>query len=224
MISKQLLVDSGCCKSDMAAQWADVLNKTCQKFGIDTPKRVAGFLAQTAHESGGYRRLTENLNYSAEGLANIWPMRFALRNPDGKWLKDERGRHRPNEVAQQLHRNPEMIANNVYANRMGNSDSASGDGWKYRGRGIIQLTGMNNYASFAMHCDNEALIHPELVGQTVLGAEAGGWFWRINELNKFADNMDIHGMTRRINGGLNGIEHREQLWKRLCTLLDIPKI
>lgn len=215
LVTEKLLVESGCCDAVMAKQWVKPLTSTCEKFRINSPARVAGFLAQTAHESGGYKTLTENLNYSAQGLANTWPNRYAQpqKGADGKWV--------PNDLAYKLERKPEAIANNAYANRMGNGDEASGDGWKYRGRGLIQLTGKENYVAFSLECDNEALVHPELVAQIDLGSDAAGWFWWKKEVNKFADAMDIVGMTKRINGGTIGLEHRTKLWKSLCSQLGL---
>lgn len=221
MITEDLLVSTGCCDAVMAKQWVEPLNQTCEKFGIDTPARVAGFLAQTAHESAGFKTLTENLNYSADGLANTWPNRYAKIGENNKYVRDANARYVPNDLAIRIQRQPERIANNAYANRMGNGDEASGDGWKYRGRGLIQLTGKDNYAGFTLECDNEALIYPELVGQTVLGAQAAGWFWRRNQVNQFCDAMDIEGMTRRVNGGTVGLAHRRQLWLKLCEALGL---
>jgi putative chitinase len=118
-------------KQATAEKWVDAVAAACQKFGIDTPKRIAGFLSQCAHESGGFERLQENLNYSAEGMAGIWPKRFAILGPDGKPVKKD-GKNQPNKFALALHRKPEMIANVVYSGRMGNGPIESGEGWKYR--------------------------------------------------------------------------------------------
>ena len=115
-------------------KWLPAIQVVCEHYAIDTPQRIAGFLAQTAHESAGYTALTDNLNYSAETMAVVWPNRFAEKGPDGKFVK-ENGKNKPNKFALALHRKPEMIANVVYSGRMGNGPVESGEGWKYRGRG-----------------------------------------------------------------------------------------
>ena len=183
---------------DMAEKWADSLNETCEEFGIDTPFRIAGFLSNVAHESAGFKFVKENLNYSAASLMRVWPSRF------------------PNiDVAQRYAMNPEKIANRAYADRMGNGDEASGDGAKFLGRGLIQLTGKNNYVAYSLACDNEALQYPEIVEQPKYAAESAGWFWNVNRLNTLADAQDVVGMCRRINGGTNGLDDRQMKYARL---------
>ena len=115
---------------------------------------------------------------------------------------------------------PEKIANRAYADRMGNGNEASGDGWKYRGRGLIQLTGADNYASFSMDADNEALVNPDLVAEPELAALSAGWFWSRNGLNALADNRDIVGMSKRVNGGTNGLDDRQMRYSRLISVLS----
>lgn len=193
-VSKEELVASGICNQAMADKWCDHLNATMNRFEINTPYRVAGFLAQVSHESGGFQFVVENLNYSAEALSRVWPSRF------------------PADIAAEYARNSEKIANRAYCDRMGNGDEASGDGWTYRGRGLIQLTGKDNYAAFSLACDNMALVEPNLVAEPALAAESAGWFWSRNSLNALADAKDIVGMTKRINGGVNGIDHRQALY------------
>jgi len=179
------------------------LNMTMIRNDIDTPVRQAMFLRQVAHESGNLRAVTENLNYSVQGLRSTFRKYF------------------PNdEIAAQYARQPEKIANRVYANRMGNGDEASGDGWKYRGRGLIQLTGKNNYTAFSLHADNNALIEPDLVALPELAAESAGWFWVTNGLNKLADTGDVKVVTRRINGGYNGLDDRQNKFDKLLIILD----
>jgi len=178
------------------------LNMTMIRNDIDTPVRQAMFLSQLAHESGSFRAVEENLNYSVQGLRSVFRKYF----PD-------------DEIAAQYARQPEKIANRVYANRMGNGDEASGDGWKFRGRGLIQLTGKDNYTAFSLQANNEAIIKPELVAQPELAAESAGWFWLINGLNKLADTGDVKAVTRRINGGFNGLADREAKYNKLMTLL-----
>lgn len=166
---------------------------------IDTEERISHFLAQVAHESAGFTRISENLNYSAEGLAATWPRRF--RGGDGK----------PNALAEILHRKPELIANEVYANRMGNTQP--GDGWKYRGRGLIQLTGKSNYiaASNGLYNSDILVDDPDRVLQPDVAALTACWFWLSNGLNELADLGDVRAITRRINGGTIGLEHRAEL-------------
>jgi len=201
-ISKDLLIQSKICSPQLADQWVDALNKTCEKYEINTPLRIAGFLSQCAHESGGFKFTVENLNYSVDSLLRVFPKYFNA------------------PMATEYARQPERIANRVYANRMGNGDESSGDGWKYRGRGLIQLTGKDNYSSFAMSADNESLIKPELVEQPELAAMSAGWFFNAHDLNSFADAKDIVGMTKRINGGINGLDDRQMKYAKLIEILS----
>lgn len=188
---------------ERADQWVPWLNMTMHKYDINTPRRQAMFLAQLAHESGGFRYTSENLNYSAEGLEKVFKKYFPTR-----------------ELAEEYARQPEKIANRVYANRMGNGDEASGDGWKYRGRGLIQLTGLNNYASYSMQADNEALIKPDIVAEPEYAADSAGWFWMVNRLNPMADTGDVRAVTRRINGGFNGLADRQEKYNKLIVMLE----
>lgn len=170
----------------------------------DSDARVAAFLAQAAHESAELTALEENLNYSAEALVRMWPSRFS---PD---------------AAAHYARKPELIANRAYASRLGNGDQASGDGWRYRGRGIFQLTGKANYraASIAITGDADTLLlNPELVAVPEYACETAGWFWHSRELNVFADVGDFEGLTRKINGGLNGLNERVAYWRRAIEAL-----
>lgn len=183
---------------ELADKWAVALNDTCEEFGIDTPYRIAGFISNVAHESGGFKFVSENLNYSAASLMRVWSSRFPTL-----------------EIAQRYAMNPEKIANRAYADRMGNGDEASGDGWKYRGRGLIQLTGKNNYVAYSMACDNEALQYPDIVAEPKYAAESAGWFWNVNRLNALADAQDVVGMCKRINGGLNGLDDRQMKYAKV---------
>lgn len=185
---------------EMADKWVVSLNETCERFAIDSPFRIAGFLSNVAHESGGFKFVRENLNYSAASLMRVWPSRFPSL-----------------EVAQRYAMNPEKIANKVYSDRMGNGNEASGDGWKYIGRGLIQLTGKNNYVAYSLACDNEALQKPEIVEQPKYAAESAGWFWDVNKLNALADAQDVTGMCRRINGGLNGLDDRQKKYSQIMA-------
>jgi putative chitinase len=178
-------------KNPYIDQWTDALNKLLPDYGIDTPQRVAAFIAQCAHESGNFVFLKENLNYRAESLMRTWPRHFPTM-----------------EIATQYARQPERIANRAYANRMGNGDEASGDGWRYAGKGLIQLTGKNNYSAFAESIETPVEEIPAYL-ETFEGAvQSACWFWESNNLNQFADNNDILTMTKRINGGTIGLEDR----------------
>lgn len=176
------------------------LNDLLPTYDIDTQLRVAGFLAQCGHESGDFNLLKENLNYSAQGLANTWPSRFS--NGDRPPT--------PNALAKQIQRNPEAIANSAYSNRMGNGDAASGDGWMFRGRGAIGLTGRTNYTNFGMTIGMTAE-ESAAYCETLKGAiESSCWYWRENRLNRFCDQDDIVGMTKAINGGTIGLPDRTE--------------
>lgn len=172
-------------------QWCDALNKILPDYEINTPQREAAFLSQCAHESAGFTALQENLNYRAESLMRVWPKHFPTM-----------------EIANQYAYHPEQIANRAYANRMGNGDEASGDGWKFRGRGLIQLTGRANYTAFGTTVNMTPDQVIEYV-QTFDGAvQTACWFWNTNNLNQYADVNNIQTITQRINGGLNGLDDR----------------
>jgi putative chitinase len=174
-------------------QWFEALTSILPDYDITTPQRVAAFLAQCAHESGGFVFLKENLNYKAASLRRVFPKYF----PD-------------DAIAAQYAGKGEMIANRVYANRMGNGDEASGDGWRYCGRGLIQLTGKNNYTFFAGSLDIPVEEASEYL-QTFEGAvQSACFFWESNKLNQWADSGDILTLTKRINGGTIGLEDRQK--------------
>jgi putative chitinase len=196
-------------KQATAEKWLDAVAAACQEFNIDTPQRIAGFLSQCAHESGGFERLQENLNYSADGMAGIWPKRFAVLGPDGKPVKKD-GKNQPNKFALALHRKPEMIANVVYSSRMGNGPIESGEGWKYRGRGLKQLTGKTNHSHCSKGLGVDLVDNPDLLLEPVHAARSAAWFWSTNKCNSFADSGDIEGLTKKINGGLIGIDDRKK--------------
>lgn len=173
--------------------WVDAMNEVFPKYDIDTPQRIAAFIAQCGHESGGWRTFSENLNYSAKALNAVFPKYFVRAGRD----------------AEEYHRQPEKIANVVYANRMGNGDTESGDGWRFRGRGPIQLTGHDNYAAFSKDMDVDAVDNPDIVSEDKeVALMSAIWFWNKNGLNTYADIGDIKTMTRRINGGYIGLEDR----------------
>jgi len=198
-------------------KWLPHIIKTCEEFEINTEQRIAAFLAQTAHESGGYTMLEENLNYSDVTMAAVWPNRFAVIDPATKKpKKDEKGKNIPNSFAKALHRKPQLIANTVYSNRMGNGTIESGDGWKHRGMGLKQLTGKDNHKRCGDYLGVDFVATPELLLEPEYAARSAGWFWKTNKLNTFADNSDIKGMTKVINGGTIGLEDRQARYDA-CT-------
>jgi putative chitinase len=181
--------------------WYEALCKILPDYDISTIPRVAAFLAQTAHESGGYRALTENLNYRAETLSKVWPSKF------------------PADVAAQYAHNPEAIANRAYASRMGNGDEASGDGFRYCGRGLIQLTGKANYTAFAESIDTPVEEVPEFLGTFEGAIQSACWFWENNNLNAVADAGDLVHMTKVINGGTLGLDDRTARFQHACQVM-----
>jgi putative chitinase len=170
-------------------KWFEPLQETFEKYQINTPKRQACFIGQCMHESGGFKFLKENLNYSAKALMATWPSRF----PDM-------------DMAEKYERQPEKIANKVYSGRMGNTED--GDGAKFIGRGLIQLTGKDNYKAFGEAIGEDLVANPQLVEQPRYAALSAGWFWNKRGLNALADDMDITTLTVRINGGKIGIDDR----------------
>lgn len=174
-------------------------------YEINTPLKMAHFLAQTSHESGGFRVMTENLNYSAGGLNKVFPKYFI-----------NAGRN-----ANQYARNPEAIANIVYASRMGNGSTSSGDGWKYRGRGLIQLTGKFNYQKYAEDNDMSLQEAVDYLSTTDGAVDSAGWFWWKNGCNSLAAKNDIVAVTKRINGGTHGLDDRRKRFNLFKEMLDI---
>ena len=202
-------------------KWLPFIRETCEKYQINTDKRIASFLAQTAHESGGYTMLEENLNYSDATMAAVWPNRFAVIDPATKKpKKDEKGKNIPNAFAKALHRKPEAIANTVYSNRMGNGTIESGEGWKHRGMGLKQLTGKDNHKRCGDALGVDFVSNPELLLEPKWAALSAGWFWSANKLDLFADNDDLEGQTKKINGGLIGIDDRKKRYKDCLASMD----
>lgn len=197
-----------------AEMFLPFLQGTCKAYDITSAKRIASFLSQIGHESAGLARLEENLNYSAQGLANTWPTRFAVSNMAREYLKDAKGNNLPTDRAKLLARKPEMIANAVYANRMGNGTEDSGDGFRFRGRGLKQLTGKDNYRACGAAIGEDFLKEPDRLLLPVNAALSAGWFWSVNKLNALADAGDVAGLTRRINGGTIGLKERTALYDR----------
>lgn len=198
-------------------QWVDPINKTLDKYGISSKQQVAMFLAQAGHESARLTAVKENLNYSADGLANTWPGRYGIKAANGNYIRGTDGRIKPNALALKLHRNQEAIGNNVYADRMGNGNEASGDGFKYRGRGLIQLTGRSNYASLTADLGVDLISSPELLESPLNAALSAGWYWKQNGLNALSG--DVEAATRKINGGVNGLADRKDLYTKALSVL-----
>lgn len=211
-----LLVAAGVKDPD---KWLQPLVEACAEFEITTKQRVAAFIAQTAHESGGYTMLTENLNYRATTLAACWPNRFAELGPDKKPKRDAKGALIPTKVALSIERKPELIANLVYSNRMGNGPAESGEGWKFRGRGLKQLTGKFNYEKCGKDLGVDLVGNPDLLLEPLYAARSAGWFWKSNGLSAFADAGDIKGMTKKINGGYIGLEQRQKLYEKVLAAM-----
>ncbi|WNV50606.1 lytic enzyme [Pseudomonas phage Rollin] len=185
----------------------DHLNRAMTRYKIDSPVRAAAFLAQIGHESAGLTAVVENLNYSAPGLAATWPNRY--RGADGK----------PNQLALKLSRDREQIANHTYANRMGNGDPSTGDGWKYRGRGYIQTTGRANYEALTRALGINVLAVPDLLEQPEYAALSAAYFWQSKGLNELADANQFDLITRKINGGTNGAADRNARWEKAKRVL-----
>jgi len=198
---QQLLSATGGQSPTETAFYINAMDAAFQKWEINTQLRIAHFLAQVLHESGNLKAKEENLNYTESGLVGTFGKYFSLSGTDGK-LK-----------AVDYARKPEKIANVVYANRMGNGNSESGDGWKYRGRGLIQITGKNNYDKFSRDSGINISTNPDLMNTSAnVICEVACWYWRKGngDLNVYADKDDINEITKRINGGLNGLDDRKK--------------
>lgn len=183
------------CRIERANKWHLPLNDAMAEYGITTPARQAAFLAQVAHESARLGVLEENLNYSAEGLVKVFP------------------RHFPALKAAALYaRRPEKIASKVYANRLGNGDEESGEGWLYRGRGLIQITGADNYRACGTALGLDLIASPEKLTIPRPAAFSAAWFWSSRNLNALADHGDFTAITKAINGGTNGLQDRLALF------------
>ena len=178
-------------KLHIGAEWVDALNETFNTFVISTKRQQAAFIGQCGHECGNFRVLEENLNYRAETLMKLWKARFPTM-----------------EIANQYARNPKKIANKVYSSRMGNRDEASGDGYRFRGRGCIQLTGHANYFHAGQALGVDFVMEPDLVATPKYAALTAGWFWSTHNCNNFAEAADWVGLTKKINGGTIGLDDR----------------
>ena len=178
-------------KLHISGDWVDPLNETFERFGIVTRNQQAVFIGQCGHECGNFKILEENLNYKAATLMKLWPKRFPTL-----------------EVANAYAGNPKKIANQVYSSRMGNRDENSGDGYRFRGRGCIQLTGHSNYFHAGKALGVDFVANPDLVSSPKYAALSGGWFWSTHNLNSPADGLDYTKVTKIINGGTIGLDDR----------------
>jgi len=184
--------------------WYHALEQALPDYDINTPQRVAAFVAQCAHESGNFKFLQENLNYKAESLCRVWPRYF------------------PNiDIARQYEKKPEKIANRAYGGRMGNGPEESGDGWKFCGRGLIQLTGRSNYQAFADSIETPIEDIPAFLATFEGAVQSACWFWESNNLNQWADKGDILTLTKRINGGTLGLEDRQKHYTHALHVLGV---
>ena len=179
-------------------EFVSTFNKWADSFGLNTPLRIVHFLAQVFHESGNLKYMEENLNYSASGLLKTFPKYFTKA------------------TASAYARKPEKIANRVYADRMGNGNEVSGDGWKFRGRGLVQLTGKDNYKAYARskHCVGDLMSHPEWLCKYPGALKSAMWYWQEHGLNELADQDNVEAVTRKVNGGFNGLADRMFLYRR----------
>lgn len=184
-----------------ASRFVGPLNLAMARYAINTRLRIAAFIAEVGHESAQLCAVVENLNYSKAALQATWPTRFSVA------------------LAQQLANRPESIGNVAYASRMGNGPPESGDGWKFRGRGLFQITGKSNYSAIGKTLQLDLVAHPELLEQPEPAALSAGEFWTRNGLNPLADNGQLEAITRRINGGLNGQAERLALYRKALEVL-----
>lgn len=187
-----------------AQSYIPLFDEILSEYSINTPLRKAYFLSQITHESGGFRYVKENLYYSSKALYSVFRKYFPT-------LK----------VADTYARSPERIANKVYANRLGNGNEESGDGWKYKGRGLIQLTGKSNYEQLSQSFDEDFVNNPDLLTIPKWAISSACWYWQKRNINKYADLDDIHMVTKLINGGFNGLENRQHFldeYKKLFNL------
>jgi len=185
----------------IGAEWLDPINETITKFSIFTIKQQAAFIAQCSHECNHFKTLEENLNYRAETLQKLFGHKF-----------------KPEEIAVYAH-NPEKIANRIYANRMGNRDEASGDGYRFRGRGCIQLTGHDSYWHCGQAVGQDFVMNPQLVATPKWAAMSAGWFWNTHGCNQLSETGTPEQLCKRINGGLIGLEERKALTEKTYLVL-----
>ena len=192
-------------KNPYVDHWHHALEQLLPDYDINTPKRIAAFVTQCAHESGGFTAIKENLNYKAPTLRKLFPKYFPNDELAALYAS------KPNKQ--------EAIANKIYASRMGNGDEASGDGYRYCGRGLIQLTGKSNYQNFADSLEMKVTDVPDYLATFEGAAQSACWFWEANNLNRFADAGDIKGLTKAINGGFIGLEDRIKHYEHALHVL-----
>lgn len=224
MLTREIMVQLFPESAQFVDSYLPFLNGVTDRYQINAPRRQAAFLSQVGHESAGFTMLLENLNYSADGLAMTWGMRFSEKDSSGKYILVRDGsrlRRMPNSDAQLLHRKPEAIANRVYSDRLGNGPESSGDGWLYRGRGLIQVTGKSNYraCSLALFSDERLLITPQLLQEWQWAVASAGWYWASRRVNVLADGDDFERVTKAINGGLNGHAQRLKVYQEALSVL-----
>ena len=196
---------AACINNPQIGDWYPTIAATLPEYQITTVERVAMWLAQMGHESGDFRALSENLNYGANGLMGTWPKYFPAAGTANRYA-----------------RQPELIANRAYANRMGNGPESSGDGWKYRGRGILQITGKSNYlqCSQTLYGDANILLEsPDLLSEVDGAVRSACWFWNNHNLNAYSDARDVVTVTKKINGGTNGLDDRTRRWNHNLQVL-----
>ena len=204
-------------KRDASERWLPHVQNALARFGIESEKQVAAWLAQTAHESGGYTMLKENLNYRAATLAACWPNRFAELGPDKKPKRNEKGALIPTKLAESIAGKPESIALLVYSNRMGNGPAETGEAAKYIGRGLKQLTGKDNYTRCGAALGLDIVANPDLLLEPEGAALSAAWFWSVNKCGALADADDFVGLTKKINGGTIGLPDREKRYKSVLA-------
>lgn len=184
--------------------WHSAMERCLPDYDINTPQRVAAFMAQCGHESGNFKFLKENLKYRAASLTKVWPKYF------------------PNmDIANQYAGNEEKIANRAYAGRMGNGPEESGDGWRFCGRGLIQLTGRNNYQNFADSIETDINDIPAYLATFEGAVQSACWFWETNKLNQWADKGDMLTLTKRINGGTLGLDDRIKHYQHALHVMGL---
>lgn len=193
-----------CINNSRSQEWFEILYDVLPLYGINTKLRVAAWLSQTGHESGDFRTLIENLNYSAQGLLKTFPRYFTN-----------------SAMAERYARQPAKIANRVYGGRMGNGPESTGDGWRYRGRGILQITGKDNYrnCSNTLYGDDVLLQEPDLLLEMDGAVRSACWFWNSRNINADADRRDLLAITKKINGGTKGLDDRQRRYGLCMSVL-----
>ena len=213
MINANVISKGTGCSMDVAEKWVDHFKQACEHYGIKSKNAIAAFLANVGVETGSLKTFVENLNYSAQGLANTWPSRYSASGRFGG---------APNSLALSIARKPMEIANNTYANRMGNGSVASGDGWKYRGRGAIQLTGKANYAEYSKQSGHDALNNPDILTEPKYIADSAAWFFKNSGCIPLADAGAFDSTVKRINGAApNTANHGDLRRKRYKDALAV---